>query len=1016
MDKVESNGPADREEKRNRHRGTGTSLEDLGDFCLATGEFSTAIEYFSKLLGSWDESNVPGSRRASLLRRLATCYNRMGKCDHALELLDKAFMLVSDGEDLPELAHIIGERGWVHFKRGEYDLSLADLESALDILLADDRGKEIAATYNRLGSILSRKGEPEKAFDFFRAALCAARVVEERPLVGACLNNLGLVCKDLGRWSESRAYLEQALEVAEQVGQHLQKGVRLNNLGIIYFKLGHLKKAYRCWSEALKILVRIGNKWDLISVYLSLGHYHLTFRDFEQAEEFYVRAMKESSDNGDARASALSFEALGDLHLACDNLESARRCYLESLEIAEEIASRSDVVAEVKRRLADVEVRRGNYEAARQFGAEAVQIAAEMKNRFEQGCALRSRASAEFYLGEWEVARMSFARAMDMLTSLGEKKELAQTYLRAGELLGSQESSGDLAGMYLQEALSIFEGLGMDYEAGLSGLGLGRIAAISGDVESCHGLLDRVVAIFDGNMPTRVREEMIKIEREADERVSSLSVAETSDLASFNTAVGRILSTKDKSARLGMILDSCLSETSAERGVIFVGQDGSLEPVACRNIDEGEMDDMSASIKEMLTMAAAAEKPLVSANTKRDGRFSDMGGAAEVGGAVLCVPLAVGGDEQGCVYLDTQKPGNLFTKTDVEFVVALTGILASIMSEAKLDMYLEENRYLRSTLQKTRRFHGMITQNRKMLEVLEAVRFLCKTSTTVLIEGETGTGKEMLARAIHSSGDRHAKPFVTIDCSALSNEILESELFGHVKGAFTDARANKTGLFESADGGTVFLDEIDKTSRKFQERLLQVVDKREFKPVGSTVSRRVDFRLICATNKDLGKEVGRGAFLEDLYYRLKVISLRLPPLRERRDDVPLLAEHFLEVYNSKLDKSVVGFSASAMDLLVSFSWAGNVRQLEHEIERAVTFAENGDLIKPDLFSDDLREWGSIVATDGKKPMAEAVQQVEKQMIKEAMRRFNGNKTRAAKSLGLSRRGLLNKIHRYHIKS
>jgi transcriptional regulator with PAS, ATPase and Fis domain len=166
----------------------------------------------------------------------------------------------------------------------------------------------------------------------------------------------------------------------------------------------------------------------------------------------------------------------------------------------------------------------------------------------------------------------------------------------------------------------------------------------------------------------------------------------------------------------------------------------------------------------------------------------------------------------------------------------------------------------------------------------------------------------------------------------------------------------------------------------------------------------------------LVKQVEAGHFLEDLYYRLKVISLRLPPLRERRDDIPLLAEHFLGKYCDRLDKTVIGFSASAVDLLVSFTWPGNVRQLEHEIERAVTFAGEDDLIAPELFSEDLTEWGSIVAGDGKKPLGDAVQQVERQLIREAMRRFGGNKTKAAKSLGLSRRGLLNKLHRYHIKS
>jgi DNA-binding NtrC family response regulator len=286
----------------------------------------------------------------------------------------------------------------------------------------------------------------------------------------------------------------------------------------------------------------------------------------------------------------------------------------------------------------------------------------------------------------------------------------------------------------------------------------------------------------------------------------------------------------------------------------------------------------------------------------------------------------------------------------------------------------------------------------------------------VLIEGETGTGKEMLARAIHAMGDRSGSPFVTIDCSALSNEILESELFGHLKGAFTDAKADRKGLFESAEGGTVFLDEIDKTSRKFQQRLLQVVDKREFKPVGSTISRKVDFRLICATNRDLSEEVEAGRFLEDLYYRLKVISMRLPPLRERRDDIPLLAEHFLGMYTGRLGKPVIGFSARAMDLLVSFNWPGNVRQLEHEIERAVTFAPEGEVVTVDLFSEDLTKWGNLVAADPKRPLTEALEQVEKQMIRAAIARCGGNKTRAAKSLGISRRGLLNKIQRYHIES
>jgi Nif-specific regulatory protein len=383
-------------------------------------------------------------------------------------------------------------------------------------------------------------------------------------------------------------------------------------------------------------------------------------------------------------------------------------------------------------------------------------------------------------------------------------------------------------------------------------------------------------------------------------------------------------------------------------------------------------------------------------------------------GAAICVPLSLGGEAAGCMYLDTDSEERFFARSDVEFAVAIAGILKSILSEAKLKRFMEEARFLRGKLETISPYHGVISENKRMLEILESVRFLGRTGTTVLIEGETGTGKEMIARAIHLSGDRRSKPFVTIDCAALSNEIVESELFGHVKGAFTDARADRTGLFEAAEGGTVFLDEIDKTSRKFQDRLLQVVDKHEFKPVGSTVSRRTDFRLICATNRDLSKEVESERFLEDLYYRLKVISIKLPPLRERRDDIPLLAEHFLQKYATEIEKEVAGFGPAAMDLLVSYSWPGNVRQLEHEVERAVTFVEDGEVVMPALFSDELRGWARIVASDSRQGLTEAIEQMERQMIGDALRRFNGNKSKVARNLGLSRRGLLNKIHRYRI--
>ena len=1013
MSKAHGGEPKGRDSGSEGQKHVVTSIEDLGDFCLASGEFSTAIEYFSKLLTLTGTSEDQKPRRASLLRRLALCYMRVGKCDHALELLDKAFGLVSEGQDPAELARVISERAWVHLKIGEYDLSQADCESALEIMLAGGRGRDLVDTYNCLAGACARKGENERAAEFLRSALSVARAVNDREVVGACLCNLGVACKNLGRLSEAQAYMEEALKISEEVGQHLQKGVRLSNLGIIYSKRGWWKKAQKCWADALEVLAMIGNRWEMSSVLLAMGRYYLTYRDFERAQQYYVLAMKGSSDNGDARGSSLSFECMGDVEMACGRLESAQRHYLQALEIAEEIAPHGDIVVEVKRRLADVESARSNYDAALDLASEAARLAADLKDVFEHGCSLRSKAVAEFGLGEWEKAREDFARAINLLSSLGERTELARTYLKAGHLSSTHASSGDIAAGYLAEALAIFEELEMKFEAGLSATALGRMAAARGDVELCRGYLDKLVLIFGGEVPCSFDEDIDAIQKQADEQVSVLSMSDPSDLSAFNAIVARILGAAKDATKLELALEACLERTSGERGLILVRREDRLDPLAAKGLGSEEISRAVPALEVMLKIAEGLGRPLVSTNLSKDGRLAGVPRDV-LKGAVMCVPLTLGGATAGCIYLDTDCTGRFFTRSDAEFVVAIVGMLKSVLSEAQLRRFMDETRFLRSKLETASPFHGIVSQNKKMLDVLESVRFLGKTSTTVLIEGETGTGKEMIARAIHLSGDRRAKPFITIDCAALSNEIVESELFGHVKGAFTDARADRTGLFEAAEGGTVFLDEIDKTSRKFQERLLQVVDKREFKPVGSTVSKRADFRLICATNKGLAGEVERERFLEDLYYRLKVISLRIPPVRERRDDISLLAEYFLQKHATEMGKAVAGFEPPAMDLLVSYAWPGNVRQLAHEIERAVTFVEDGQAVTQALFSEELRGWGSIVASDGRHGLGDAVEHVERQMIKDALRRFDGNKSKVARDLGLSRRGLLNKIQRYHI--
>ncbi|MGB6411426.1 MAG: sigma-54 dependent transcriptional regulator, partial [Candidatus Deferrimicrobiaceae bacterium] len=261
---------------------------------------------------------------------------------------------------------------------------------------------------------------------------------------------------------------------------------------------------------------------------------------------------------------------------------------------------------------------------------------------------------------------------------------------------------------------------------------------------------------------------------------------------------------------------------------------------------------------------------------------------------------------------------------------------------------VKENLYLRKELKKQYRLHDMVSKNHKMIEIFELIKTVAKSSSTVLVQGESGTGKELLSRAIHMESPRRDAPFVTVSCAALSESLLESELFGHEKGAFTGADQARSGKIELAKDGTLFLDEIGDISLKLQMDLLRVLEEKEFRRVGGTQLISVNSRIIAATNRELTKAIEEEKFREDLYYRLNVISVTLPPLRERKEDVPLLVEHFLERFNIEMGKNVEGIAESAMRLLLDYGWPGNARELRNVIERAMVVTKGRMLLEADL--------------------------------------------------------------------
>jgi Nif-specific regulatory protein len=408
---------------------------------------------------------------------------------------------------------------------------------------------------------------------------------------------------------------------------------------------------------------------------------------------------------------------------------------------------------------------------------------------------------------------------------------------------------------------------------------------------------------------------------------------------------------------------------------------------------------------------------------------SEVGETESIMGAsirsTIGVPLWKGEEIIGVLQADNRNAPGTLNARDVEQLLVLAAGASLAVANARLikrlvaaeDRLVKENVFLKGREEKRRSAAvEIIGKSDVMKKVVGQLDKVVDTRVTVLIEGETGTGKELIAAAVHYRSRRRDKLFVAQNCAALAESLLESELFGHKKGSFTGATDEKKGLFEIADGGTLFLDEITETPMSLQSKLLRALQEGEIRPVGATSPKHVNVRIVAATNRNLEDEVKAGRFREDLYYRLKVFPLRLPPLRERREDIPLLATHFLARYAEEIGKPAGGFTQQAMELMMGYNWPGNVRELQNEVQRLVIQLEPGAFATPELLSPRIRQVEGLVGRAGvtKGTLKDMMDAVEKFFLLESLREHHNNKTNSAKSLGITREGLHKKLRQYGI--
>lgn len=453
---------------------------------------------------------------------------------------------------------------------------------------------------------------------------------------------------------------------------------------------------------------------------------------------------------------------------------------------------------------------------------------------------------------------------------------------------------------------------------------------------------------------------------------------------------------------LESILDIALKQLSAERGFVLLKdeQDESqFIPGAIRNIGAQKISEVSDISHSTVDKVLQTGQPLLTFDALSDEHF-DATRSVMLNQirSIACVPLMLKGELIGVIYIDSRGEKARLSRGSLEFLQAFANQAAIALENARLLSQLQqENALLKEEFHRIYSFKEIIGKSKAMQRVFQLMAKVLNNDVTVLITGETGTGKELVARAIHYNGSRSQKPFVAVNCGAIPENLIESELFGHKKGAFTGAISDKKGLIESARGGTLFLDEVGELPLNLQVKLLRFLQDKKFTPVGDVREHQADVRIISATNRNLQESIKAGKFREDLYYRLNVIQIPLPALQERKKDIPLLAQFFLRKHNQALNKNIRSITPAAMRMLMEYTWPGNVRELENTIERAVVLDADGQIDHDDLsLLLDKKDNSGIEA-------GMTMEEVSRKLLEKTLAVTEGNKTRAAEMMGVSLR-------------
>jgi DNA-binding NtrC family response regulator/tetratricopeptide (TPR) repeat protein len=909
---------------------------------------------------------------ASLRVQIGMAYNYTGDHPKAIALLNTELREASESDSDSQLGAIYGALARVYRSIAEYTIARDYAQKALEYCRRTGDWRGLAEGYFGIGLCDVHEGNSEHGLENFEHAL---KLVGDRPalyLLGRIYNNIAGAYWFLKRPHDGIRSLEKAIDYYERTEHKANAVVGYNNLGINLILVGEWTRAHEALKRALALALEVdSHEAQAPMVYDSLGELRMLRGDLEEAQQLLERAVKLAAANGNKWYAGQAMRTLGRCHLTMGETERAIVEGEGALALAERIGDRQ-AICESQLLLAEAHLQTGSL------------VACET------------------------ILKKILAETNDTATDLAVVGEAQRIH----GMLSLRQEDATLAAHHFGRSQSIFEMLGDRYRSARGHYWLGEAFALSSQAERAAEHFGLAVHTFR-ELGARLDLERAEASLAALERVESEQVVEppaTAQLLTLRLAEA----TASRELLLRELAAVIHQETQARRVLIVEAGEENRSKVV---ISHGCTTEEAARLAEQLEAAQT--------DAQRE-RFSMQEDARVI----------------------TLRPSNaphasLVVSPREQTVLAGGSSIEPLLRVVELGMDVCALRARTRTGRDTQApdsltgaslMPGFIHSSPAMTRLVDEVHKIRSSDVTVLVTGESGTGKELVARAIHALSSRRSKVFVPFNCTAVPKELSEGYLFGYRRGAFTGAVSDSAGVIRTAAGGTLFLDEIGDLPLDVQPKLLRFLQEGEIQPLGEQRPIKVDVRIIAATNTDLERMVADGRFREDLYYRLNVIRLRVPPLCERRSEIPTIVNYYINHYSAKFGRREIQITPQAVDLLMVCDWPGNVRQLCNEIQRIVARAEDGTIITPDHLSPELLRVSTphsaaqtnvtpfsaaaaAIASEASAQgltLADALADLERRMIVDALRKHNGNISRTARELGLTRRGLYLKLERYSL--